>query len=175
MYAIRSYYENLQKIQPASDEISSNSEPQMSIAKVSFSQPQVEKIWPQACKQIIETNHSLAALLPLSMPQDVQDGYLTIVTRYGFYKDKLNENQNRLTVESVFGNLLGSKVKLRVLTEDESGVKVPLSSTSKVPSFGTKPAEISAEKKAPETDVITSYSIHYTKLYDTTNRQHFFG
>jgi len=111
-----------------------------------FNLGDVQKIWHEACKQIIQANHSLAALLPLSMPAEVENGFLTIVTKYGFYKDKLNDNTNRLTVESVFGNLLGSRVKLRALTEEESGIKVPERRSSNVPSFGQK-AEPQTEKK----------------------------
>ncbi|HBP01218.1 MAG: polymerase III, subunit gamma and tau protein [Candidatus Moranbacteria bacterium GW2011_GWE1_49_15] len=112
----------------------------------SFNLGDVQKVWREACKQIIQANHSLAALLPHSMPAEAQNGYLTIVTKYGFYKDKLNDNANRLTVESVFGNLLGSRVKLKALTEEESGIKIPERRSANVPSFGQK-AEVQTEKK----------------------------
>lgn len=112
-----------------------------------FSLTDVQKVWTEACKQIIRANQSLAALLPHSMPAETENGFLTIITKYGFYKDKLNDNTNRLTVESVFGNLLGSRVKLRALTEEESGIKIPQRRSSDIPSFGQKSSTQTTEKK----------------------------
>lgn len=112
-----------------------------------FTLSEVQKIWDKAAKEIIQANHSLAALLPHSVPAKAENGFLTIVTKYGLYKDKLNDNTNRLTVESVFGNLLGSRVKLKALTEEESGIKIPERKRSDVPSFGQKVETKTAEKK----------------------------
>lgn len=100
----------------------------------------ITNIWPEACQQIIKINHSLAALLPHSMPAKAENGTLTIITKYGLYKDKLMENTNRLTVEGVFANLLGAKVIIKALTEDESGIKLP-EKRNAVPTFGQKTGE----------------------------------
>lgn len=121
--------------QPAEQEKISKNEP-IEESK-HFELSAVKKIWDEAAKLIIKENHSLAALLPHSMPGKTENGTLTIVTRYGFYKDKLMENSNRLTVEGIFGNLLGSKVKIKAQTEEESGMKVP-EKKNPVPTFGQK-------------------------------------
>ncbi|EKE16179.1 MAG: hypothetical protein ACD_11C00028G0006 [uncultured bacterium] len=115
----------------------------------SFNLSDIKKIWNEACKQITQSNQSLAALLPHSIPAKVENGVLFIATKYSFYKDKLNENSNRLTVENVFGKLLGANVKIKPLTEEEAGVKVPETRSSSVPQFGKsvenqKPKETSS-------------------------------
>lgn len=129
-----------------------------------FTLADVQKAWHEACKQIISTNQSLAALLPHSMPAEVKNGFLTIVTKYGLYKDKLNDNTNRLTVESVFGNLLGSRVKLRALTEEESGIQIPERRSVNVPSFGQKASQ--QQDKKPSSLLSDAASVLGGKLVE---------
>lgn len=118
----------------------------------SFDLQDIKKIWNEACKQITQANQSLAALLPHSTAAKVENGVLFIATKYVFYKDKLNENSNRLTVENVFGKLLGANVKIKPLTEEEAGMKVPEIKSSDIPQFG-KPVE---NQKPKETSSLLS-------------------
>jgi len=128
------------------EKLSLSPEHTQSLPEKNFSLTDVQKIWNEAVRQVIQINQSLATLFPHSMPVKIENGFLIIATKYGFYKDKLNENTNRLTVESVFGNLLGSCVKLKALTEEELGIKIPKKENFSSSSFEQK-TEHSAERK----------------------------
>ena len=85
----------------------------------------VKKIWKNACENIQKENSSLASILPNCIVSKVEENMITIVAKYSFYKDKLNEANNRLTIESALDKLLESDVQIKVLTEEEAGVKIP--------------------------------------------------
>jgi DNA polymerase-3 subunit gamma/tau len=84
----------------------------------------VKDNWKKILEEIKPYNHSLTALLFNCQPVRVEKNIVTIVTKYSFYKDRLNDNGNRLTIEKVFDKILGSKTAIKVLSEEEAGVKI---------------------------------------------------
>ena len=45
-----------------------------------------------------------------------------LCTSYDFYKGRLNEINNKLTMEKVLGKILGQKVVLKIITNKEAGI-----------------------------------------------------
>ena len=83
----------------------------------------VKNNWKNILAEIKNHNHSLAALLSSNCQAiEAQGNEITLATPYDFYKEKLNDYNNRLTVESVFGKILGLKIKLKVVTNKEAGI-----------------------------------------------------
>ena len=84
----------------------------------------VKSKWKDIIRETKPFNHSISLFLLNCQPVDIKDGYLIIVTKYKFYKDKLGETQNKLTIEKVLANILGLDIRVKFLSEDEAGVKI---------------------------------------------------
>lgn len=83
----------------------------------------VRNSWKKLLVEIKNHNHSLAALLSSNCQAIEADGNeITLATPYDFYKEKLNDHANKLTVESVFGKILGLKIRLKIVTNKEAGI-----------------------------------------------------
>lgn len=83
----------------------------------------IQSNWGKLLEAIKPHNHSLQALLFGCQVVSVENNIITLATPYYFYKQKLNDPANRLTVEDVFGKILGSKIKLKTVTNKEAGIK----------------------------------------------------
>jgi DNA polymerase-3 subunit gamma/tau len=83
----------------------------------------VQNNWRKLLEEIKNHNHSLAALLASNCQAIAVTGAeITIATPYDFYKEKLNDHANKLTVESVLGKILGLKILLKIVTNKEAGI-----------------------------------------------------
>jgi DNA polymerase III subunit gamma/tau len=83
----------------------------------------VQSNWSKLLSAIKPLNHSLQALLFGCQIVSVENNTLTLATPYDFYKEKLNNPANRLIVEDVFAKILGSKIILKTVTNQEAGIK----------------------------------------------------
>lgn len=84
----------------------------------------VKDKWKDIIRETKPFNHSISLFLLNCEPVKVEDNYLFIATKYKFYKDKLNENQNKLTIEKVLATIFGSGFRVKYLSEDEAGIKI---------------------------------------------------
>lgn len=84
----------------------------------------IKKNWQQIIESTRPHNHSLMAFLSNCQPAKVENNKVIIATRYNLYKDKLNEKNNRLTIEEVFDKILNSRVTVKFVTEEEAGIKI---------------------------------------------------
>lgn len=86
----------------------------------------VKSKWNKLLSEIRPYNHSLNALLANCKITEVAKNEITIATPYEFYKERLNENGNRLTIEEVFSKILGTKIIIKtaidknILKEDQN-------------------------------------------------------
>ncbi|MEA2007379.1 MAG: DNA polymerase III subunit gamma/tau [Patescibacteria group bacterium] len=78
----------------------------------------IEK-WSNILEDVKPHNHSIHAFLKNCIPCGTKDGTIYIKTKYDFYKDKLSEVNNLLTVQKVIGTIFDTTVKLIFLTEKE--------------------------------------------------------
>jgi len=84
---------------------------------------EVKQSWPKLLKGIEPFNHSLKALLSNCQIVNVKGSVITIATPYDFYKEKLSDPANQLTIEQVLGKILGLKITLKAVTNQEAGIK----------------------------------------------------
>jgi DNA polymerase-3 subunit gamma/tau len=77
----------------------------------------VNSKWNKLLIDIQPYNHSLKALLLNCEVLEVKGNEITIGTPYDFYKERLNENANRLTAEEVFGKILECPIRLRIVVD----------------------------------------------------------
>jgi len=80
--------------------------------------------WPNIAKATQPSNHSLMAFLSNCQPVKIENGTVIVATKYNLYKDKLNEKNNRLTIEAVMAKILNSSLRVKFVTEEEAGVKI---------------------------------------------------
>jgi hypothetical protein len=74
----------------------------------------VQSNWKKLLIDIRPYNHSLSALLCNCQPIKTEKNILTLATPYDFYREKLNEPKNKLTVEEVFSKILGLHIYINI-------------------------------------------------------------
>ncbi len=79
----------------------------------------VKSKWSKLLTDIRPYNHSLSVLLSSCQPREVSGRKITIATPYDFYKDKLTDMSNKLTVEQVLGNILGAKIIIEAVVDKD--------------------------------------------------------
>jgi hypothetical protein len=80
--------------------------------------------WKEIIRETKPFNHSISLFLLNCEPVKVENNHLSIATKYKFYKDKLSETQNKLTIEKVLATIFGSGLRVKYLSEDEAGIKI---------------------------------------------------
>jgi len=77
--------------------------------------------WPEVLERVWKLKKSTQAFLQESKPYDISDNILTLQFRKGFsfHRDKVDQIENRQTVEQVLEEIFGVKLTLRNLLEDE--------------------------------------------------------
>ena len=85
--------------------------------------PSLESImdkWSQILEGVKPFNHSIHAFLKNCAPLALENNTFFIKTKYDFYKDRLNDIQNQLTIKKTIDKIVGCDIKISVLTEKEA-------------------------------------------------------
>ncbi len=77
----------------------------------------VRENWNKLLVDIRPFNHSLAALLCNVQPQKVTGAEITLATPYDFYRERLAEHKNKLTVEEVFSKILEVRIHINIIQD----------------------------------------------------------
>ncbi|MFA5994287.1 MAG: DNA polymerase III subunit gamma/tau, partial [Parcubacteria group bacterium] len=81
--------------------------------------------WRNLLEELKRNNQSLATIFASNCQAiSVTGNEITISTPYDFYKEKLNDHNSKLTVEGVFGKILGLQVRLKIVTHKEAGIAI---------------------------------------------------
>lgn len=73
--------------------------------------------WKKLLIDIRPFNHSLSALLCNCQPTQAKKNVLTLATPYDFYRERLNDANNKLTVEEVFSKILKSTIRIEIVID----------------------------------------------------------
>lgn len=73
--------------------------------------------WNRLLIEIRPHNHSLCALLSTCQIITTEGNLITLATPYDFYKEKLGDPQNRLTIEDVFSKILELTVRIQIVVD----------------------------------------------------------
>ncbi|MFZ2975408.1 MAG: DNA polymerase III subunit gamma/tau [Candidatus Moraniibacteriota bacterium] len=73
--------------------------------------------WKKLLIDIRPFNHSLSALLCNCQPTQTKKNILTLATPYDFYRERLNDANNKLTVEQVFSKILESTIRIEIVID----------------------------------------------------------
>lgn len=83
----------------------------------------VRDSWRAILDKAKHLNASLSLALSTARPVETQGATLVIAVKYPFHKERLEENANRLTLESAFDSILGQKLKLSIVLEEATTLK----------------------------------------------------
>jgi len=111
------------KVENITAPIEASIEASMEYSTEDLTVEKVKSVWKKLLEEVRPFNHSLKALLSNCLVFKVAGQEITLATPYDFYKEKLGNPANRLTVEKVLGNILKSKITLKVLLFKEAGIK----------------------------------------------------
>ncbi|MFZ2226322.1 MAG: DNA polymerase III subunit gamma/tau [Candidatus Moraniibacteriota bacterium] len=73
--------------------------------------------WNRLLIDIRPFNHSLCALLSTCQIVTTEGNLVTLATPYDFYKEKLADPQNRLTIEEVFSKILELPIRIQIVVD----------------------------------------------------------
>ncbi|MDP1845547.1 MAG: DNA polymerase III subunit gamma/tau [Candidatus Moranbacteria bacterium] len=85
----------------------------------------VRSRWLDIIDSLKSYNHSLSSVLKMASPSLIEGNKLIVKTKYDFYKDKITETQNRLTIEDAIDKITGVNLKIKTLTEKEFQAEYP--------------------------------------------------
>jgi DNA polymerase-3 subunit gamma/tau len=103
-------------------------EPENNGAEISISE--IKNKWDSILKEIKPLNHSLSGFLSNCQPIKSEGNVITIAVKYSFYKERLDENANKLTMEAAFAKILESQIRLKFVSEEEAGINPPVGGQS---------------------------------------------
>ncbi len=85
----------------------------------------VKSNWPRLLIDIRPFNHSLGALLSNCQPIKLTGTDITLATPYDFYRERLAEHKNKLTVEKVFSTILKVPIHINIVQDKTLVIKKP--------------------------------------------------
>jgi DNA polymerase-3 subunit gamma/tau len=99
-------------------------ETKVQLTKITATDPSIEinpdtlkGQWKRLLVEIRPHNHSLCALLTNCQIVTTEGNLVTLATPYEFYKEKLDDPQNKLTIEDVFSKILELVVRIKVVVD----------------------------------------------------------
>lgn len=84
----------------------------------------VKSIWPELLKRVRNEKSAIAMSMRSATPYEVTENTVKIATKFPIYKDTLNQKENRLTIASLLGTILETKINIVVETAKNAGVEV---------------------------------------------------
>jgi DNA polymerase III, subunit gamma and tau len=93
--------------------------------KPSLSIEEIQERWNDVLNEVKKLKKSTQAFLLEGKPMQLEENTLTVLFREGcsFHKDKVNQAENRKTIEEVLKKLFGVSIVLRNLMADEFNIK----------------------------------------------------
>jgi DNA polymerase-3 subunit gamma/tau len=76
--------------------------------------------WSKIVEAVKPANHSIHACLKNCVPLGVKQEEFYIKTKYSFYKDRLSEAKNKLTISKAIAKIIGYDVKVKIVNEEEA-------------------------------------------------------
>lgn len=77
----------------------------------------IKENWNMIAEKLTPHNHSLVAFLKGTRPLDLEDGVLTIGTKFSFHKERLQDINNKRLIQQVLKEVLGESIKIRLILE----------------------------------------------------------
>jgi len=94
--------------------------------------PELKRKWPDILEEVKRKKKSTHAFLLEGKPAAMKNQMLYLVFKegYSFHKDKCSQPENKLVIEEVTGHILGQKITIQSLMENEYSTKKEANSVS---------------------------------------------
>ncbi len=99
------------------------SHPQNQASDINLDMGDVKSNWNKLLIDIRPFNHSLSVLLSNCLPVKLNGTEITLATPYDFYRERLAEHKNKLTVEEVFSKILKVRVIINIIQDKAVTIK----------------------------------------------------
>ncbi len=83
-----------------------------------FSIHDIRSKWNAITATMSAANMSLAALSPNCVPIETSGDVVILATRFAFYKDKIDDTKNKLTIEDAFGKIIGCPIRIKSVVDE---------------------------------------------------------
>ncbi len=83
------------------------------ISAQELTEERINDSWSKILEEIKPYNHSLSALLLGCKVKNISGKNITLATPYSFHKERIENSQNKLTIEKVFSKILGLSVSVQ--------------------------------------------------------------
>ena len=85
--------------------------------KISPEIANIKENWDTIAEKLSPHNHSLVAFLKGTKPLELEDGVLTIGTKFSFHKERLQDTNNKRLIQQALKEVLGESIKIRCILE----------------------------------------------------------
>lgn len=84
---------------------------------------EIKAKWPEFLVKIKKQNHSLSFVIQNCEPREVKDGKLSLIFKYKFHQDRVNDPNIRIIVENVLEEVYGSGLSFQTSIEENLEIK----------------------------------------------------
>ncbi|MHB8903691.1 MAG: DNA polymerase III subunit gamma/tau [Patescibacteria group bacterium] len=100
-----------------------NNPPPLNKSDINLDHIAVMEKWPEFLVKIKKYNHSLSFVLQNCQPKEISNGNITLVFKYKFHQDRINDQNIRNIVESTLAEVYCSAVSFDSLIDDSLELK----------------------------------------------------
>lgn len=100
---------------------------------INLSVEEIMAKWPEFLVKIKKYNHSLSFVLQNAKPREIEDGRLTLIFKYKFHQDRINDLSIKSIVENTLSEVFGSVLTIGSVIDENLEIKREESLVEPVP------------------------------------------
>ena len=85
---------------------------------INLNQAEVLEKWPEFLIKIKKYNHSLSFVLQNCQPQEIKNNQLSLIFKYKFHHDRINDSSIKLVVENTLAEVFGVSLFLNLIIDE---------------------------------------------------------
>jgi flagellar hook-basal body complex protein FliE len=91
-------------------------------SNINLSDSDIKLKWKEVLVRIKKHNHSLSFILRVSEPRELSNGKLILAFKYKFHKDRVSDEQIKLLVNKVVGEVFGFNISIEPIIDESMNV-----------------------------------------------------
>ena len=123
-----------------------NNTPLLNKSDINLDHISVMEKWPEFLVKIKKYNHSLSFVLQNCQPKEISNGNISLVFKYKFHKDRINDPNIRGIVENTLAEVYGAIISFNSLIDDNLELKKDDDIEESFTSSSITPSPITTEK-----------------------------
>ena len=123
-----------------------NNTPLLNKSDINLDHISVMEKWPEFLVKIKKYNHSLSFVLQNCQPKEISNGNISLVFKYKFHQDRINDPNIRGIVENTLAEVYGAIISFNSLIDDNLELKKDDDIEESFTSSSITPSPITTEK-----------------------------